>query len=476
MSNHIDHSDSDSLLFIGLDDTDSDKGMCTTHIACRIMREIELSGYGKLADYPYLIRLNPTIPYKTRGNASVGLVFNLAGSNETSLSSDFSPVSLSSHFIPSVSSDTSDPFEKIMSLVTSLVENGSDINCEKTNPGVVFIHERLFSSLKGPLSSFYERAQKDVVEISDAFELIQKYSIPSFHMKLGRGLIGSLAAAGAVLNGLADTTYELLAYRTQSNIGSCRFVSSESLFKADAQTYPHTWDTVDYYGAPKKKVVCVPGSPDPVLFGIRGESPDWVLKAFHYVVSEPYEQYCIFQTNQGTDMHLIPVNSASELKDLHSYIFPGTVASIPKTIEGGHVIFQMTDCEGKKVDCAAYEPTGSFRRIIRHLIPGDFIRAVGSYKNKTINLEKIDIVSCAVMETEKNPVCPACFKRMESAGSGKGFRCKECKTKSFLKERRILLRSIEPGIYEVPPSARRHISKPLIRDASDSVKKLHPSR
>ena len=37
----------------------------------------------------------------------------------------------------------------------------------------------------------------------------------------------------------------------------------------------------------------------------------------------------------------------------------------------------------------AYEPTKNFRQIIRQLVPGDEVIAVGSYKKGSINLEKI---------------------------------------------------------------------------------------
>jgi len=45
----------------------------------------------------------------------------------------------------------------------------------------------------------------------------------------------------------------------------------------------------------------------------------------------------------------------------------------------------------------------------------------------------------------------------------KGFRCKRCKTVAFEKVRRRLVRDLDTGFYEVPPCARRHLSKPLIR-------------
>lgn len=50
--------------WIGIDDTDSSEGMCTTYIAI-LLREA-LREVGEPIGFPRLIRLNPTIPYKTR--------------------------------------------------------------------------------------------------------------------------------------------------------------------------------------------------------------------------------------------------------------------------------------------------------------------------------------------------------------------------------------------------------------------------
>ena len=55
-------------MIISIDDTDSREGMCTTYL-CAILMD-ELKEYGNIRGSPILIRLNPTIPYKTRGNAS----------------------------------------------------------------------------------------------------------------------------------------------------------------------------------------------------------------------------------------------------------------------------------------------------------------------------------------------------------------------------------------------------------------------
>src|SRR2546422_10504363 len=59
------------VLWIGVDDTDSLRGMCTTFLATEIVRD--LTGDFDLIGYPRLVRLNPKIPWKTRGNEAICL-------------------------------------------------------------------------------------------------------------------------------------------------------------------------------------------------------------------------------------------------------------------------------------------------------------------------------------------------------------------------------------------------------------------
>jgi len=60
------------MLHIGLDDTDSVKGGCTTWLATEIIKE--LSEFDLIGN-PRLVRLNPNVPWKTRGNGAVSLIF-----------------------------------------------------------------------------------------------------------------------------------------------------------------------------------------------------------------------------------------------------------------------------------------------------------------------------------------------------------------------------------------------------------------
>ena len=57
------------LLHIGIDDTDSPEGGCTTYVAALLVEKLETMGC-RFVDYPNLLRLNPNAPWKTRGNGS----------------------------------------------------------------------------------------------------------------------------------------------------------------------------------------------------------------------------------------------------------------------------------------------------------------------------------------------------------------------------------------------------------------------
>ena len=64
-----------NILYVGIDDTDSSEGMCTTYIGALVMDELKHYGF-QLKGHPRLIRLNPFAPFKTRGNGAIS--FNLS--------------------------------------------------------------------------------------------------------------------------------------------------------------------------------------------------------------------------------------------------------------------------------------------------------------------------------------------------------------------------------------------------------------
>ncbi len=411
-------------VWVGIDDTDSKDGMCTTYLAKVLMEKIEEEGFSVLG-LPRLIRLNPNIAFKTRGNGAVS--FLVEGNN----------------------------LSELVEIVNEIVLEYAELDDENTDPGVVFVDANN-DEILNTLYRFSMRAIRDIVSMDEALFLIGKYMIPHLKYKRGRGLIGALAAVGAECT---DTTIELLAYRKRENFGRKREFNPDSFFLADMVTYPETFDTVDWGN---DSVVSVPNSPDPVLFGIRGESISGIMKAYELLETEKIDMYQIFVTNQATDMHLYSEDEVSGLLENRSYILSGEVAEEPFEIEGGHVFFRISTRFGE-VKCAAFEPTKQFRKVIRKLRKGDRVVVFGSYKDETVNLEKIKIESLTRIYQEFNPLCPKCEKRMESEGKEKGFRCKRCKTKAKEKVRVEIERDVELGYYEVPPCARRHLSKPLIR-------------
>ncbi|HPC89055.1 MAG TPA: tRNA(Ile)(2)-agmatinylcytidine synthase [Methanothrix sp.] len=417
-------------MFIGIDDTDSERGLCTTYLAAVLMER--LKPFGDLVGLPRLIRLNPCARYKTRGNAA--LAFEIA----------------------------SDRTEEVRAVALRTVLELSDFSGTNTNPGLVVAEEAT-----AKMAAFYRRAVTEILEISEARELLDGEGIWYRGFRKGRGLIGAIAAIGASLD---DFTYELIAYRERRRWGTPRSIDSASVWRADAATYPLTWDTVDYHN---HRIVFAPHSADPVLFGIRGSDPEAIRRASAMIRSEPVERSVLYQTNQGTDAHILDGCLAeSAIKEGQSYRLHGFVAGPVRAISGGHLFFSLRSGSGN-ITCAAFEPTKNFRATVRQLCPGDELVVFGSVQEGCLNLERINILHLVEAEETSSPLCPECGRRMESAGRGQGYRCRRCKTRASERAMSSQKREIETGYYEVPPCARRHLSKPLVRWKGEGV---HPSR
>jgi tRNA(Ile2)-agmatinylcytidine synthase len=389
--------------------------MCTTYLGAVLARR--LIREHMIVNEARLVRLNPNVTFKTRGNAAIAL-------------------------------DVNGDIETAFNVACSTVEELADFSCGNTNPGVVVVDER-------PDSAFYRKAVTDFCQIDEAIELLEAAGAHYRGYKNKRGLIGATAAVASVLE---DRTSEILVYRQQEHWGTQRDVDRHSLFNAEQATFPHTWDTVD---TSNDVVVCVPHTPDPVLFGIRGESPQWVMAARQIIQSEKPGLEQIWVTNQGTDAHIL-AGRIGDLCEGLSYRVRGIVVDAPSTMTGGHVSFTISDND-HTVRCMAYEPTKNFRQIVRELVAGDEITAYGSYKKGSINLEKINIVSLVKPETSRPPICTTCNKRMTSDGTRKGWKCKKCGARAQEAEVTKISRKLGPGWYEVPPTARRHLAKPLCR-------------
>ncbi|MFN3527959.1 MAG: DUF1743 domain-containing protein, partial [Candidatus Altarchaeaceae archaeon] len=376
-----------------------------------------------------LIRLNPNIPYKTRGNGAC--YFKVDSDNE----------------------------EKIINTVLNFVEKYSKFECENTNPGVVFLDDKNFEKNFEILNKFYKKAVSELCKIEEAEDIAKKVNAKFYKFKNGRGIIGALASLGCDFN---DFTYELLVYRKEENFGKERKIDEESVFEMNKLLYPETFDNVN---EEEHKVVFMPHGKDPVLCGIRGNSIDVVEKAFSMVkFLEDINFYKIFKTNQHTDAHL-KFKKISELKQYDAAIVEGILIENPRRIEKGHTFFKISDGTGI-INVAAYGVT-KLKDVAINLIKGDKVRiygGIGKYKD-TINAEKIEILELKKIFKRENPICEKCNRRMKSEGKNKGFQCRKCKAKLPESAAKFIeiKRNLELKIYEVQPGRRRHLSKPLCR-------------
>jgi tRNA(Ile2)-agmatinylcytidine synthase len=421
-------------MHIGLDDTDSTRKGCTTYIAALLVEKLPKAG-ATFIDYPSLVRLNPNVPWKTRGNGSLCLRINYDAECDDS----------------------------IKETVISEVENGSDLAQRGTDPGIVFLNA---AKIPRKIRVFARNTITRISKLKDALKLVGEYKGEALAFKGGRGVIGALAAIGETFQ--SDFTYEAIAYRMPENCGKKRKVDEKSIYQMDEATASFTFNNVD---AEKKRVIITPRGPDPILFGIRGENPEAVKKAFRMVKTlEPIERWVIFRTNQGTDAHLEHVNRLSQIKPYSSVIVRGTVFSNPEMIRGRHVIFPIID-DASRVDCAAFEPTGNLRAVARKLIAGDRLIVCGGVrppsngKPLTINLEKFRLTKLAPKVLYDNPVCLKCGTHLKSMGQNQGFRCDRCRRRypSLEKVAVKLDRDVTKDLYITSTRSQRHLTKPSER-------------
>lgn len=426
------HDDSRGVVtaFLALDEIDSPRGGCTTHAAAFLARLLIEKYRATFVDYPRLVRLNPDIPWKTRGNGAIA--FKIA--------------------VPR------DSVDELLRDSAAFIDNYTAFSGAQ-NSGVV-----LYASSEPPeeVKEFSKLALSSVLSIGEARKLIRKYGILEWHKGNGRGLIGALAAIGNELLD-DDYTFELLAYRKEENFGTPRRIDPESVLLMDREFAGRTFNNVD---PETGRILVTPHGPDPVLFGVRGEEPSDVIEAARrLVVLEEVECCMLFVTNQGTDQHLVP-KKISELRPYDQACVSGTVSTRPTYITGGHTFFKLAD-ESGEILCAVYEPTGKVAKFAKRLTVGDEVTVCGGVKPKNgrvLNVQKIviDVLQPRIVQT--SPRCVGCLRPLKSLGKGKGYFCPRCRfhLPAPVKCRYAVSRDL-PRILLPPPRSQRHLTKPLAR-------------
>ncbi len=416
-----------TVIHIGIDDTDSPKGMCTTFLAYKIVKFLEKNKV-QFVDYPSLIRFNPNIPWKTRGNGAVRL-----------------------------SIKTNNP-KKIKNKITKFVDDYSETK-NGANPGLVFYENEIVTP---SFHKFSELALWKLISREKAKQFILENKIDSFYLGNGQGLVGAIGAIGYKFS---DHTFELLSYRKKSQFGKKRIIAKDSVKNMQSVTFPETFNS---YDIESDRALITPHGPDPVFYGIRGENAESVVTASKIVkANEKLDGYMVFKSNQGTSDHLKNELDVNDLRPYTSGFLVGQVCSNPIMMQGGHVFFSIR-VKDKKIKCGIYKPT-KITMIAQNLILNDKIRIGGGIRKasknheRIVNVEFLDVMELAKDIRVSNPSCKKCSKKMKSKGSKQGFECTKCGSKSSSKITSEIPRKIQCKLYLPVMSAHRHLTRPYQR-------------
>lgn len=430
-------------IWVGVDDTDSPRGGCTTFVLTELVALARCQGLDLIGE-PRLVRLNPNIPWKTRGNAALSARFGHGrGTRRRVGNIHGAPVWSHAFGRPPTATERSAYLEEAWSLVQKAAEGGG----EGTDPALVASDHRLPSTL-------YWRAVRTVVPVVEGRRALESAGAWFRWEGSEQGLVG--AAAAVAWPGI-HPTWELIAYRERARWGTPREVDPKSV-RAAQREFPHLFLCHD---ARTRRLLVAPHTPCPILFGLRSTDPDSPQRALTRVRSESVDRYLVFRTNQGSGDHLVP-RSGKTWPALSSGSVRGQVAAAPSLLKGGHVRFEVAVASGERIPCVAFEPTKTLPRVARQLSPGDRVRVWGSRGyDASIHLEGIEVLRWArFFPSGEAPSCPTCHRQTESSGMQRGFRCRRCRTRFPPEAVRPRERgpSLPTGTYHPTPSARRHLA------------------
>ncbi len=407
------------LISIAIDDIDAPNGGCTTHFTGLLLNYILRKGV-TLADYPLLVRLNPGIPWKTRGNAATVLRLRWVDENE------------------------------LLETVTGLIEEyvaGRPREPGKA-PGVALVRGYPW---RPQLRALYRMALTGIITRDTAEKAIEKVGGSLWG---GRGAVGA-ASALAALAPWDDYTFELIYYRRPENWGKPRCIE----WRGEARLPPCVFNNV----VPGGGVAAAPRGLDPVLAGFRGDCPQ-ALHSYSSWLCEEHHFWVLYRSNQHTDAPAI----IGEPRMVHPYNYYAGWAIVtgrPRRITGGHTLVEAS-AGGDRVTLAFYREAWPLNEASTLLEPGDRLWVMGSVRPYgdpiTIAVDKMRVSRLSRRTRLVAPLCPKCGHRMKSAGRGKGYRCPHCgyydpNAKPITVEEP---RSLAPGWYAPSEGRLRHLIAP----------------
>lgn len=415
-------------MFLGLDSTDSVQGGCTTHVAAEVWRS--LSEFGARAG-PRLVRLNPNVPYKTRGNGALCMELG-HGVGRKRLAGVVRGVELYAY------SRIEEPSLRDQAEIVGIARDViGRRRFSESNTGMI-------AATTGPPPDFYNEA---VAKHVDGIPAMAEAKATTWGN--GRGIIGAMAAAAWPMR---RGTYELIAYREPSRWGTRRNIPLSLGAELDAQA-PSSFDNWD----PRHEHLRVaPASPCPILAGVRGTNAEELPRLLPLLDSEPVDSWMMFITNQASGDHLRSQTLAA-LKPFDSARVRARVSGEPRTRAGGHVFVPVHDLGGDAL-IAAYEPTKDLRDSVRELREGDEVVLEASVHDdpRQLALEAMEIVDAAPRRDQV--VECACGGGTPSKGRRAGRQCSRCGATVHVKS--VSRPTPFVGRVTVPTCIRRHLATP----------------
>ena len=388
--------------WLGLDDTDSLKGGCTTEVLFRLLNDLPDDVSFRT---PRLVRLWPFAKQRTRGNAAVAV--ELITENESELL-----IHLDQWWQQHV--------ESLKGVL------GTSDHSERTqypaDPGMIWTSESMTDE------AFYKSAVSSEIELQNVPEVTRYWG--------GNGRIGATAA---VLWPATQCTYEAIAWRSNE---------AEGRRQLDEVALAEVEDLKDTFLCRNPKLgtsLLAPRGNSPVLFGIRSWTKDGAQHALDILEqgndTEPTKGSLVFQTNQATGDHLeVPVEAYVRSKSI---------------LKKGHVVLETT--QGTWM---AFRQSGHIALLSQWVIKGDLLIGNGLRdEDDVLHLELLKVKKS--ISEQKRPLCVRCNKSMKSMGKNQGLRCKRCNLTSD--RGWVEVERIPPfqNWVQPPPSSRRHLSKPL---------------
>ncbi|MDB2367708.1 DUF1743 domain-containing protein [Candidatus Poseidoniales archaeon] len=388
--------------WLGLDDTDSLKGGCTTEVLFRLLNDLPDDVSFRT---PRLVRLWPFARQRTRGNAAVAV--ELITENESEL-------------LIHLDQWWQQHIESLKGVI------GTSDHSERTqypaDPGMIWTSESMTDE------AFYKSAVSSEIELQNVPEVTRYWG--------GNGRIGATAA---VLWPAAQCTYEAIAWRSNE---------AEGRRQLDEVALAEVEDLKDTFLCRNPKLgtsLLAPRGNSPVLFGIRSWTKDGAQHALDILEqgndTEPSKGSLVFQTNQATGDHLEePVEAYVRSKSI---------------LKKGHVVLETT--QGTWM---AFRQSGHIALLSQWVIKGDLLIGNGLRdEDDVLHLELLKVKKS--ISEQKRPLCVRCNKSMKSMGKNQGLRCKRCNLTSD--RGWVEVERIPPfqNWVQPPPSSRRHLSKPL---------------